>query len=97
MAVTAPKRRRRRGRNVKRLSSKEARRVRTRFGRVEEILGGRKRLVGRCHGGATLELVITWCKRATHPKRREDISANSDRQTRPERVTPKKRKTYKRK
>ena len=57
IAVTAPKRRR--GRNVKRLSLKEARRVRTRFGRVEEILGGRKRFVGRCHGSATLELVIT--------------------------------------
>ena len=59
IAVTAPKRRRGRGRNVKMLSLKEARRVRTRFGRVEEILGGRKRFVGRCHGSATLELVIT--------------------------------------
>jgi len=32
--------------------------MRTRFSRVKEILRGRKRLVGRFDGGATLELVI---------------------------------------
>jgi len=36
MAVTAPKRRRRRGRKVKRVLSREARRMRTRFSRVED-------------------------------------------------------------
>jgi len=45
MAVTAPKRKGRGGK-VKRIPSREARRMRTRFSRVEEILGGRKRLVG---------------------------------------------------
>ena len=33
--------------------------MRTRFGGVEEILGGRKRLVGRFDDGAVLELIIT--------------------------------------
>ena len=45
--------------------------MRTRFGRVEEILGRRKRLVGRLDGGAALELVITSCKRATRRKGEE--------------------------
>ena len=71
MAVTAPKRRRRRGRKVKRVPSREARRMRTRFGRVEEILGGRKGLVGSLDGGAAFELIITSCKR-------EGVSAKSD-------------------
>ena len=56
MAVTAPKQRRG---HVRRVSLREVRSMRTRFGRVEEILGGGKRLVGRFDGCAVLELVIT--------------------------------------
>jgi hypothetical protein len=41
------------------IPSREVRMMRTRFGRVEEILGGRKRLVGRFYGGSALEVVIT--------------------------------------
>jgi len=59
MAVTAPERTRRRGTKVKRISPREMRRMRTCFGRVEEILRGRKRLVGRFDGGTLLELIIT--------------------------------------
>jgi len=60
MAVIAPKqRRKRRGRKVKSISSREMRRMQTCFGRVEEILRGRKGLVGRFDGGTLLELIIT--------------------------------------
>ena len=41
------------------MPSREVTRMRTRFGRVEEILGGRKRLVRRFDGGSALEVVIT--------------------------------------
>jgi hypothetical protein len=37
---------------------REARRVRTRFGGIEEILGGRERFVGRLDSRAVLELII---------------------------------------
>ena len=42
--------------------------MRTCFSRVEEILGGGKRLAGRFDGGALLELIITSCKRAPRPR-----------------------------
>jgi hypothetical protein len=60
MAVTTPKRRRRRETKVKRISSREERRMRTRFGRVvEEILEGREGLVRRLDDVSALEMVIT--------------------------------------
>src|SRR6266581_1203203 len=76
MAVMTPKRRRRRRRKVKRVSSREARRMRTCFGIVEEVLGGRKGLVGSLDGSAVFELVITSCKR-------EGASAKSNKRMRP--------------
>jgi hypothetical protein len=53
-------------RSVNGRSAREGRRMRTCFGGVEEILGGREGLVGRIQGRATLELVIT-CNRVSKP------------------------------
>jgi len=62
MAVTAPKwgaGKKRERRSVNGRSAREGRRMRTRFGGVEEILGGGEGFVWRIQGRTTLKLVIT--------------------------------------